>query len=152
MTSPRLKAKTFVPGISVVPHSCLSSLPSILFSYPIVRRRPNSMPTSPGRPFTRRFKRASLLDLANRDSPKPMSSMKERRADRKPCQWKSDSAKKAAKNCRVSLRSSFRSTSIPKEKKARCRILHTGGDKTLRQDEVVISTATVLNRYCNRRA
>ena len=37
------------------------------------------MPTSPGRPFTRRFKRASLLDLANRDSPKPMSSMKERR-------------------------------------------------------------------------
>ncbi len=77
------------------------------------------MPTSPGSPLTRRFRRASLLACLNSESPKPMSSMKDSLADRKPCQWKSDSAKKAAKNCLVSLRSSFSSTSMPKEKNAR---------------------------------
>ena len=49
------------------------------------------MPSSPGRPLTSRLARASLLDLANRLSPKPMSSQKLRRADRKPCQWKETS-------------------------------------------------------------
>jgi hypothetical protein len=47
--------------------------------------------------------------------------MKPRRAERKPCQWNAERLKKALKNCRVSARLSRSSTSIPKQKNARCR-------------------------------
>lgn len=47
----------------------------------------DSMTMSPGSPFCSRLSRAALLDLANSERPKPMREMKERREERKPCQW-----------------------------------------------------------------
>lgn len=46
-----------------------------------------SVTISPGKPFDNRFSLASLLDFANKESPKPMSSMKESLEDKNPCQW-----------------------------------------------------------------
>ncbi len=45
-----------------------------------------SMPRRPGAPILTRLTRAGLLALTNSDSPKPMSSVKVSRADRKPVQ------------------------------------------------------------------
>jgi hypothetical protein len=56
----------------------------------------------------------------------PISCANPSRAERKPCQWKSERLKKALKNWRVSARLSRSSTSIPKQKKARWRRRCTG--------------------------
>mmetsp|Transcript_22831 Transcript_22831/g.58128 ORF Transcript_22831/g.58128 Transcript_22831/m.58128 type:complete len:227 (-) Transcript_22831:843-1523(-) len=55
-----------------------------------------------------------------------MSSVKDRRVDRKPCQWKSDSEKKALKKSRICARLSDSSMSMPKLLNARWRMRSTG--------------------------
>lgn len=78
----------------------------------------------------------------------PISCGNDSLADKKPCQWKSERLKNAVKNSLVCCKSSLSSTSMPKQKNARCLSRSTG--HAVRHTAAAILFASVSD--CGRRA